>query len=42
MKHFEGHGIFMGTIVEYDQHTGFRVMFDDGDTDGNAKRPVFG
>ena len=26
LKHFEGHGAFMGTIVEYDEHTGFRLM----------------
>ena len=33
LKHFEGHGTFMGTIVEYDQHTGFRLQYDDGDTE---------
>ena len=26
LKYFDGHGIFMGTIVEYDQHTGFRLQ----------------
>ena len=26
LKHFEGHGMFMGTIVEYDENTGFRLQ----------------
>lgn len=26
LKYFDGHGIFMGTIVEYDEHTGFRLQ----------------
>ena len=26
LKHFEGHGTFMGTIVEYDENTGFRLQ----------------
>ena len=25
-KHFKGHGTFLGTIVEYDENTGFRVQ----------------
>ena len=25
-KQFEGHGTFLGTVVEYDEHTGFRVQ----------------
>ena len=33
LKHFEGHGTFMGTIIEYDDQTGFRLQFDDGDTE---------
>ena len=26
LKHFEGHGTFMGTIIEYDEQTGFRIQ----------------
>ena len=40
LKHFDGHGTFMGTIVEYDQHTGFRVQFDDGDTEDLSLRDL--
>ena len=40
LKYFEGHGIFMGTIVEYDQHTGFRVQYDDGDTEDVSLRDL--
>ena len=40
LKHFEGHGMFMGTIVEYDQHTGFRLQYDDGDTEDMSLRDL--
>jgi len=33
LKQFGPHGTFMGTVVEYDEKTGFRVQFDDGDTE---------
>ena len=33
LKPFGPHGTFMGTVVEYDEKTGFRVQFDDGDTE---------
>jgi len=29
-KQFKGHGTFIGTIIEYDQQTGFRLQYDDG------------
>eukprot|EP00962_Isochrysis_galbana_P006078 scaffold1645_cov79-Isochrysis_galbana.AAC.2 len=32
-KQFKGHGTFIGTIMEYDQQTGFRLQYDDGDTE---------
>ena len=40
LKHFEGHGTFMGTIVEYDAGTGFRVQYDDGDTEDVSLRDL--
>ena len=40
LKYVEGHGIFMGTIVEYDQHTGFRLQYDDGDTEDVSLRDL--
>eukprot|EP00966_Prymnesium_polylepis_P125363 2898857-Prymnesium_polylepis.1 len=30
LKHFEGHGTFMGTIIEYDEATGFRLQVHRG------------
>ncbi len=33
LKYFDGHGTYMGTIVEHDELTGFRVQFDDGETE---------
>ena len=32
-KQFKGHGTFIGTIMEYDAQTGFRLQYDDGDTE---------
>ncbi|KAL1499084.1 hypothetical protein AB1Y20_013598 [Prymnesium parvum] len=40
LKHFEGHGTFMGTIVEYDEATGFRLQYDDGDTEDVTLRDL--
>lgn len=40
LKHFEGHGVFMGTIIEYDEQTGFRLQFDDGDTEDVSLRDL--
>lgn len=40
LKYFDGHGIFMGTIVEYDEHTGFRLQYDDGDTEDVSLRDL--
>ena len=40
LKYFDGHGIFMGTIVEYDEFTGFRLQYDDGDTEDVSLRDL--
>jgi hypothetical protein len=40
LKHFDGHGYFMGTIMEYDPHTGFRLQYDDGDTEDVSLRDL--
>ena len=42
LKYFDGHGIFMGTIVEFDEHTGFRLQYDDGDTEDVSLRDLRG
>ena len=40
LKHFDGHGTFIGTIVEFDAQTGFRLQFDDGDSEDVSPRPA--
>ena len=40
LKHFDGFGTFMGTVVEYDEDTGFRLQFDDGDTEDVSLRDL--
>ena len=32
-KQFKGHGTFLATVIEFDQQTGFRLQYDDGDTE---------
>ena len=40
LKHFDGHGTFIGTIVEFDAQTGFRLQFDDGDSEDVSLRDL--
>jgi len=33
MKQFKGHGIFHGRVTDFDRESGFRVIYEDGDTE---------
>ena len=40
LRRFDGHGVFSGTVVEYDDSTGFRVQYSDGDAEDLTLREL--